>query len=195
MPSQSLAHYFTAASCFTIYPSPQVPTAVVKGGGASSSPSSSPSSSSLPSSATSPPSSSSSLPSSVEQENAILRARVGQLERQRPRRYARDSHVRARPCPPARAHAQAHTQLRTQHAQHTQHTQQHTQHTQQHTAHAATHSPGVSQHQTPARSSLSSSATWRPSFSFTLPSSVEQENAILRARSLNVDITGQTWCF
>ena len=74
--------YFTAASPSSASPStrPQVPTAVVKGGGASSSPSSSHSASSLPSSATSPPSSSSSLPSSVEQENAILRARVGQLE-------------------------------------------------------------------------------------------------------------------
>ena len=56
--------------------------------------------------------------------------------RQRPRRYACDSHVRAharRPCPPARAHTQAHTQLRTQHTQHTQHTH-HTHHTQQHAA-------------------------------------------------------------
>ena len=56
--------------------------------------------------------------------------------RQRPRRYACDSHVRAharRPCPPARAHTQAHTQLRPQHTQHTQHTH-HTHHTQQHAA-------------------------------------------------------------
>ena len=37
-------------------------------------------------------------------------------------------------------------------------------------------------------------ASSSPSSSPSSPS-VEQENAILRARSLNVDITGQTWCF
>jgi hypothetical protein len=51
-PLTHLLHGRKSKLCFTIYPSPQVPTAVVKSGGASSSPSSSPSSSSLPSSAT-----------------------------------------------------------------------------------------------------------------------------------------------